>query len=122
MFENPQNKELLDEISRLKNENLLLKEKIISDTKSQELILFKNAFYSSKNLIALVDKNYRLLAVNDAYVNFHKKNRNQIIGSKLENVVGSISFKKVKEKIDKCLLGQTIEFEDWFEEKSFGRK
>lgn len=115
MNTNNTTKQLLEKINTLEKELSELK-------KSDEAFLYKKALNTSSDLISLIDKNYTFLMVNDMYVKYHKKSREEIIGNTIENVISKKSFLKVKGAIDKCLTGKTLEFEDWFEEETFGKK
>ncbi|MBN2891433.1 MAG: PAS domain S-box protein [Bacteroidales bacterium] len=85
-----------------------------------KLLQYKNVVSSTKDLVSLIDKNYKFILVNEAYSIMHKLKEEDILGHSISEVVGENNFKKVKEKIDKCFTGEIVSFQDYFEAETFG--
>ncbi|MCF8229313.1 MAG: PAS domain S-box protein [Bacteroidales bacterium] len=61
--------------------------------------------------ISLVDKNYAYVFVNKAYCDFFGKTYDEIIGRKVEVLVGEQNFKeKVKPHFERCLQGEKVQY------------
>ncbi|MBE9128798.1 MULTISPECIES: PAS domain S-box protein [unclassified Coleofasciculus] len=66
--------------------------------------------------IALLDQNYIYQVVNQTYLTWHKKRDDQILGHSVSEVLGADVFETVvKERLDRCLTGETIDWQLWFE-------
>ncbi len=73
--------------------------------------------------ISLVDRNYIYQVVNGAYLTAYDKPYDEIIGHSVGNLLGSDVFKNViKENLDKCLTGETIDYQAWFAYKNLGQR
>ena len=50
-----------------------------------------------------MDRNFIYKAVNESYIKFYGKRREEIIGHSLEEIIGEEEFNNtIKEKIDRC--------------------
>jgi diguanylate cyclase (GGDEF)-like protein/PAS domain S-box-containing protein len=66
--------------------------------------------------MSYVDKNYIFRTINDAYVNVYQKGRDQIVGKHMEDLLGKAFFqRKIKENFDRCLQGDKVHQQEWFE-------
>lgn len=78
----------------------------------QRLKLFERIVASSPDLISLVDREYRYRMVNDAYLTWFKKTREELLGTQVSNVLGDDFFATVvKPKLDKTFEGETLRTE-----------
>jgi len=105
---------LLVEITELKKQNQQLSDKIkIENNKNKHI--YKLVFNNSDDLISLIDKDYKFLLVNDTFLKHHLKNRNEVIGKNLVQVLGNDDFNEIlKLKIDSCFSGKSVNFQRWF--------
>ncbi|MEJ5300834.1 MAG: sensor domain-containing diguanylate cyclase [Thermodesulforhabdaceae bacterium] len=97
----------------------------ITQRKLAELTLkrYERVISSSPFLISLVDRNYTYLLVNDAYLLYHARKREEIEGHKVQEILGKNAFEKlVKPNLDKCLAGDTVQYEAWFQMAGMGRR
>ena len=77
-----------------------------------ELNLYKRMVEGSEDLMAAVDEDYNYLRVNTAYLNYFQLNNQEVVGHKVKDVLGEKYFEeKVKPYFDKCLEGETVNFE-----------
>jgi len=62
--------------------------------------------------IMVVDREYRYLIANRAFLGYRGLKREQVIGHRVSEIVGSEYFEKViKEKMDECFSGKTVRYE-----------
>ncbi|MCH2055835.1 MAG: PAS domain S-box protein [Thalassotalea sp.] len=77
----------------------------------RELEEYKGIIENSHDMLAFVDKNYRFKTVNQAYLNLHSKERHQVIGRLLPEILGEEFFyHTIKSKIDRALEGEQVSF------------
>lgn len=78
----------------------------------QELTEYRMAVESSQEFMAVVDDNYTFRMVNAAYVDLIGFSRDQIIGYRIEKILGAEFFQNIiKSYIDQCLAGTTVKYE-----------
>jgi len=92
--------------------------KDISERKRAEISLkrYENIVSSTKDGIALLDHNYTYQIVNQAYLNWCNKSFDEVIGASVRDILGAELFDTyVKQLLDQCLGGQTVQYEKWFD-------
>jgi PAS domain S-box-containing protein len=73
--------------------------------------------------ISIVDREYRYRLVNDAYTRYAKMSREEILGLSIDELLGSEAFEgAVKPHFDRCLAGEEVEYQAWFEVPGDGPK
>lgn len=78
---------------------------------------------ASKELMGLVNKDYRYEAVNEAFCKALSKHRVEIIGKHIGIILGSsMSSELMKSHIDECFEGKVIHYEDWFNLSKIGKR
>ncbi|MCF8364692.1 MAG: PAS domain S-box protein, partial [Bacteroidales bacterium] len=71
---------------------------------------------SSSELMSLIDRHYRYINVNQAYLDAYGKNSHEIEGHTVEEMFGHKTFQEIiKPNIDKCLLGEHLTDQYWFD-------
>ncbi|MEW6236313.1 MAG: PAS domain S-box protein [Candidatus Omnitrophota bacterium] len=91
--------------------------------KEEDLRIYQNIVSSTNDIISLVDKQYTYRVVNDSYLRFHQKKREEIVGRTVAEILGEKVFREtVKEKLDRCLKGETIQYRSWFQYPVLGRR
>ncbi|MCL1471751.1 PAS domain-containing hybrid sensor histidine kinase/response regulator [Argonema antarcticum] len=65
--------------------------------------------------IVLLNRNYIYQMANPAYLSWYNKPSNEIVGHSVEDIIGQERFEKFKPLLDRCLAGEIIQFEKWFE-------
>jgi len=90
----------------------------------ETLNTYKQIVSTLSELMSCLDKNYRYLAVNDAYLKtFPDKSRENIIGNTPADLIGEESFrKKIKPNIDRCFKGEIVNYQDEFEFPGMGKR
>jgi PAS domain S-box-containing protein len=95
----------------------------ITDRKQAETILrqYERMISSSPDGMALVDRNYTYRLVNQTYLDRNGQGWEDIVGHAIPDFMGEQVFQHViKPKLDRCLAGETIRYEDWFHYKKVG--
>jgi PAS domain S-box-containing protein len=84
---------------------------------------YKNIVSSSPDGIALLDKNYRYIIVNEAYEKFSGVNRELLVGITVSDYLGEDVFQRiVKPNFDRCLNGNVINYQEWFYYPTLGNR
>ncbi len=97
----------------------------ITDRKQveEELQQYEYIVASATDMLAFLDKNFFYLAANDSYLNAFGIPRNKLINHSVSEVFGKEFFESViKPNAEKCLSGEEISFEEWFDFPETGKK
>lgn len=92
--------------------------KDITERKRAEEMLhrFEHIVSSSNDMLALLDRNFVYLAVNEAYCRAFGRTHEELIGQTAAESFGREFFDTViKPRAERCLAGENIRFQDWFE-------
>ncbi len=92
--------------------------KDISDRKQMETRMkrYENIISSTKDGIALLDRNYNYQIANQAYLSWCNKTSDQVIGASVRDILGSELFDTfIKPRLDRGLGGETVQYEQWFD-------
>lgn len=90
---------------------------ITAQKKAEErLIQYKYVLSAtSDDLLALIDCNYRYLIINDAYLRAYRRDRQDILGRSVAELLGNEAFTGiVKGYLDRCLAGEVVRYQAWF--------
>ena len=78
---------------------------------------------ASKDLISYLDKDYIYQAVNDTYLHYWAKSREDIVGKSAAALMGQAVFEQsLKINLDNCLAGETIRYQQYFDFPGMGRR
>jgi PAS domain S-box-containing protein len=117
MVKSPSYKELEQKIRELEHACLDRAQHI------DDLAIYRDIISSTPDGIAFLDKNYRYVFVNDAYERFSGVNRDEFIGLSVSEYLGKEIFEQhIKTHFDRCLDGETINYQEWFEYSTLGRR
>lgn len=97
----------------------------ITERKLAELALHQNEHIvsSSTDMMALLDANFIYLAANKAYIDTLKLSSEQLIGKTVTAVFGEDFFTNIiKPHAIRCLSGEKVNYQDWFEFPDTGPK
>lgn len=84
-------------------------------SKEEQLRQYERIVSATQDGIALLDTNYLYQAVNQTYLDWHHKKREDIVGHSVADLLGEDTFhSRVKPKLDRCLQGEVIRYSDWF--------
>ncbi|MFW6117696.1 MAG: PAS domain S-box protein [Thermoproteota archaeon] len=80
--------------------------------KKKALERYRKVVERTEDLVAAVDADYKYILVNDAFLEYHQLKREQVVGKTVKEVLGEDLFQEViKPRIDRCLAGETVEYE-----------
>lgn len=103
----------------------LIMTKVISKRKKTEekLIQYKHIVSSSTDMMALLDNKFKYLAANKAYLDAHNLTSEKLIGHTVSEIFGGKFFEEIiKPHAEKCLSGEKVNYQDWFEFPTYGKK
>ena len=82
----------------------------------EEIRRYRDIVETTGDLIAYVDTNYIYRAVNQPYLDFAGRTREQVLGHSVAEILGSDYFNNIaRSNIDKCLAGEFIHVQRWFD-------
>ena len=91
--------------------------------RAKEAIHYQNIVSNSHDMLALLDKNFVYLAVNEKYVKAFGKTSDEIVGCSVSKILGDIIFEtKFRPNAEKCLLGEEVSYESWLELPNTGKR
>jgi PAS domain S-box-containing protein len=93
------------------------------DERTQTIEQYKHIVSSSHDMIAFIDQRYVYLAANPAYLQAFSKTSDELIGRTVGEVFGEEFFKTIiKPRAERCMTGENIRYQEWFDFPSAGRK
>ncbi|BAT53447.1 Multi-sensor Signal Transduction Histidine Kinase [Nostoc sp. NIES-3756] len=90
----------------------------LRERKRTEAILrqYEGIVSSTKDGIALLNHNYIYQIVNQAYLDWCNKPDTEVLSYSVRDVLGEILFDNfIQARLDRCLTGETIQYERWFD-------
>lgn len=104
------------------NINLVKKDREREQAKTA-LIRYERIVATTPDLISLVDRNGVYKIVNNSYLKMFKKERKDIIGKSIKELVGPEVYEQVsKANMDKALAGETARVESWLDLPAAGKR
>ncbi len=89
----------------------------------EHLRKYQQIVSSTAEGIALLDRSYRYVIVNKAYETFSGKKQEELIGITVAEYLGEAVFsERIQPQFDRCLRGETISYQDWFEYPTLGKR
>lgn len=89
----------------------------------EDLKRYRNIVASTPEALALVDRDYRYQIVNKAYERFAGIPSEQLVGHTVTEYLGEVTFREtVQPHFDRCLNGETVTYQEWFEFPALGRR
>lgn len=84
---------------------------------------YERAIASSPSLVSIVDRDFRYVLVNDTYLRYHARRREDIEGRSVAEVMGEKAFARVvRPQLERCFAGETFQYEAWFSMAGMGRR
>jgi formate hydrogenlyase transcriptional activator len=72
---------------------------------------FQEAVEGVEEMIVVLDKDFRYLITNRAFLKYRETEREKVIGKKVSEIVNPELFRIIKPRLDECLSGKVVEFE-----------
>ncbi|MBF0348128.1 MAG: PAS domain S-box protein [Magnetococcales bacterium] len=69
---------------------------------------------ASRDHMSFLDRNYRYQAVNNAYLDNHGKRMDEIVGHTVQELMGEEVFNQIRPNLDRCLEGNAVNYQSWF--------
>ncbi|MBD0333942.1 MAG: EAL domain-containing protein [Cyanobacteria bacterium Co-bin13] len=88
----------------------------------ESLRCFERVFSATTDATALVDHNFNFQLVNQAYLDRFHLRAEEIVGRPAQEIIGKAAFESNHERLKRCLTGEDIRFELWFEHPAIGRE
>jgi PAS domain S-box-containing protein len=89
----------------------------------QALQEYERVVEGLEEMVLVVDRQYRYVIANHAFLTFRGMQGQEVIGHFVDEVVGEDVFGAlVKEKMDECFLGKTVQYEMAYEFPGIGRR
>lgn len=89
----------------------------------EQLELYKHIVSSTPDAVSLVDRDYRYIIVNNAYEKLSGFSKQEFAGKHVADYLGEGVFNEtIREKLDRCLTGETIQYESWFDYPAIGKR
>ena len=116
--------QLIRELKQLRQEALECKRTDAQQKSAEDTLrLYERIVSVSYDRLAFVDTNYIYRAANDSYGKTLNKTRENIIGHSISDVLGADFFNnQMKYYVDKCLAGETVNFQTWNQTLAGGRR
>jgi two-component system cell cycle sensor histidine kinase/response regulator CckA len=87
------------------------------------LLEYERVVEGLEEMILVVDRQYRYVIANRAFLNFRGLSAEQVVGCSVEEVVGKDVFiTQVKPKMDECFLGKLVRYEMMYHFPSLGQR
>lgn len=84
---------------------------------------YEHIISATNDQMSFVDRDHIYQAVNEAYLQAFQKTRQEITGHPVAELLGDDIFERlVKEKLDRCLAGEAIHYQAWFDFPGTGRR
>ncbi|MCF7943590.1 MAG: PAS domain S-box protein [Spirochaetia bacterium] len=92
-------------------------------TYEEDLRKYRDIVSSTPDGISFLDKEYRYVIVNDAYEQFSGVKREHFLGMTVSEYLGKDNYELyVKPELDRCMKGETINYQEWFHYPTLGRR
>jgi PAS domain S-box-containing protein len=91
-------------------------------TAEESMRRFAHIVSLSRDQVALIGANYAYEAANDAYLQAHAMTRDEMIGRTVMDVFGQEFFDaSIRSRAERCMAGEHIRHQDWFDLPGTGR-
>jgi|GEM_PF-3806522 len=90
---------------------------------NEELRVYKRIVSAAPDHMSFVDTDFIYCAVSDAYLRAHDRQRHEIVGHSVAELLGEETFEDiVRPRLEECLAGREIHYQDWFSFPGIGRR
>jgi len=96
----------VQDITQEKKTKILLEEQnLLLQKKEKQLLQYSHIVSATTDLVVFIDKEYKFIAVNDAYLSYHKTTREEVVNVSVADVIGQANFYAMKPHLDKAFEG-----------------
>ncbi len=87
-----------------------------------ELTQYKRMVEASKDIMAVVDSDYKFLWVNSAFLKYHQLSKGEVLGNTADEILGEQFFKeKIQPYLEKCFNGKNVQQDIIGQSPEFGQ-
>lgn len=105
--------------SEIETLNETLEDKV--EARTTELNRFQWIVDTSGDILSFLTKDLVYLEVNKTFLQTFMKEREEVVGKKMEDVLGSDFFRmNLKPRLESCLQGNSVEYDYWYEFPALG--
>jgi PAS domain S-box-containing protein len=89
----------------------------------KQMMQYLHIVESTTSAVSLVDRNYVYQYVNNAYTDAFQKDRQEMIGRTVADLLGQEMFDRMlKPHYDRCFTGEEVTFQSWFDLPGWGHR
>ncbi|HEY9736000.1 MAG TPA: EAL domain-containing protein, partial [Trichocoleus sp.] len=88
----------------------------------ETLHCFERIVSATTDAVALIDRNYTYRLANRAYLQRFNCPLEALVGQPISAILGEATFAEIKHRFDRCLQGERLQFETWFEHPTVGHE
>ncbi|RKZ04934.1 hypothetical protein DRQ21_00960 [Candidatus Fermentibacteria bacterium] len=93
----------------------------LKEQSEKELHMYKHLVSLTNDHMSFVGTDYVYRAVNNAYLAAHGKTSDMIVGHTIAELMGEDVFAgQIKERYDRCLAGEMVQYQEWFDFPNLG--
>ncbi|MBI5453710.1 MAG: PAS domain S-box protein [Deltaproteobacteria bacterium] len=88
----------------------------------ETIMKFQRFIAPAPDHISIISRDYRYLVVNDTYLAAHGREREEIVGRTVADLLGEDIFLRIKGYLDSALSGEVVNFSAWIDFAGIGRR
>ena len=88
----------------------------------ERVAMYERIVSAATEHLSFVGRDYVYRAVNAAYVEAHARSDTGIVGHHVAELLGDATFENIRPYLDRCLNGQAVTFQRWFDFNGIGRR
>ncbi len=93
-----------------------------ADRQRQELRQYERAVESSDDLVAAVDVDSRIEFANETLLDYHDRDRDEVVGTHLKELIGETAHEQVAPHLDRALAGEASQIEVTYDFADRGKR
>ena len=102
---------------------VILRDVTLNKQWEKVLSRYEHIVNSTNDKLSFVDRDYIYRAVNKSYYTMHGEKNKKIVGHSIEELFGKDIFEKnIRPHFDRCLQGETINYQYWFDFENVGKR
>ncbi|NGZ06408.1 MAG: response regulator [Magnetococcales bacterium] len=111
-----------DENGRIVEHRLILVDQTERRRIEESLRQYAAIVAASRDHMAFLGSDFIYRAVNQAYLFSHGLRRQEIVGHSVAELLGPEIFARIRDNLERCLKGESINYQAWFDFKVCGRR
>lgn len=88
----------------------------------EELRRFERVVAATQDGVALIDTQYQYRIANPTYLDAYGKTWAEVVGKSVVEVIGEQTFQAILPDLERCLAGETVQVELWYDYPAAGRR